>query len=144
MVSHGLVVEVEDTLYFTQTMRLTTDRDKYCSLLKTNVTVEIQRYTQDYDSNDNPKGNPEFTQVEEVRGFAQFVSAQLRLDDPGLLPTTTYVLILQTTVDIRRPQDQSLISPDRALLNGRPYQVDVIDDLKYPNLLHIQLSEDTR
>ncbi|MNW38158.1 hypothetical protein D3C74_152170 [compost metagenome] len=144
VVSHGLVVEVEDTLYFTQTMRLTTDRDKYCSLLKTNVTVEIQRYTQDYDSNDNPKGNPEFTQVEEVRGFAQFVSAQLRLDDPGLLPTTTYVLILQTTVDIRRPQDQSLISPDRALLNGRPYQVDVIDDLKYPNLLHIQLSEDTR
>ncbi|MGG6309790.1 hypothetical protein [Paenibacillus macerans] len=144
VVSTGLAVEVEDTLYLTQTMRLTTDRDKYCSLLKTNVTAEIQRYTQEYDSNDNPKGNPEFSQVQVVRGFAQFVSAQLRLEDPGLLPTTTYILILQTTVDIRRPEDKYLISPDRVLLNGRPHQVDAIDDLKYPNLFHVQLSEDMR
>lgn len=144
VVSQGLFVEVEDTLYLTQTMRLTTDRDKYCSLLRTNVTAEIQRYEQEYDSNDNPKGDPEFSQVQEARGFAQFVNAQLRLDDPGLLPTTTYILILQTTVDVRRPHDKSLISPDRVLLNGRPYQVDAIDDIKYPNLLHVQLSEDMR
>lgn len=144
LVSQGLFVEADGALYLTQTMRLTTDRDKYCSLLKTNVTAEIQRYTQEYDSNDNPKGNPEFVQIQEARGFAQFVSAQLRLDDPGLLPTTTYILILQTTVDVRRPQDKSLQSPDRVLLNGRPYQVDAIDDIKYPNLLYVQLSEDMR
>ncbi|MNP58718.1 hypothetical protein D3C76_1536600 [compost metagenome] len=106
--------------------------------------MEVQRYKQEYDHNDNPKGDPDFILTQEAEGFAQFVTAQLRLDDPGLLPTTTYILILQTAVDIKRPQDETLISPDRVVLNGRPYQVDVIEDIKYPNLLHVQLSEDTR
>lgn len=142
-VAPGSYIE-SDGSYLVQTMRLTTERDKYCSLLKTNVTAEIQRCKQEYDDNDNPKGVPNFITVQEVNGFAQFVTAKLRLDDPGLLSTTTHILILQTSVDVRRPQDQELQSPDRVLLNGRPYQVDDVDDLKYPNLLHVQLSEDMR
>lgn len=142
-VAPGSAVET-DNFFLVQTMRLSTEKDKYCSLLKTNVVAEIQRYTQEYDKNDNPVGEPDFVFVQEAKGFVQFVSAQLRLEDPGLLPSTTYILILQTPVDVKRPQSQGLLSPDRALLNGRPYQVDAVDDLKYPNLLHVQLSEDTR
>lgn len=140
-VAPGSAVETDD-FFLVQTMRLSTEKDKYCSLLKTNVTTEIQRYTQEYDKNDNPVGEPDFVLVQEVKGFAQFVTAQLRLEDPGLLPSTTYILLVQTSTDIRKPQ--GLLSPDRVLLKGHPYQVDVVNDLKYPNLLHVQLSEDTR
>ena len=107
--------------------------------------IEVQRYGQTYDNLDNPIGEPSFNSIElEVKCFAQYVTAQLRMDEPGLLATTNYVLILQTTVDVRKPQDQTLLSPDRIMLDGRPYQVDVVDSIKYPNLLHIQLSEDLR
>lgn len=143
LIANGSFVETEDS-FLVQTMRLTTDRDRYCSLLKTNVTAQIQRYKQEYDDNGNEIGDPDFVLIQEAKGFAQFVSAKLKLDDPGLLPTTSYILILQTVVDVRRPQDKILSSPDRVLLNGRAYQVDTVDDLKYPNLLHVQLSEDLR
>lgn len=143
IVTQGSMVEQEN-FYLVQSMRLTTDRDKYCSLLKTNVIAQIQRFKQDYDDNGNEIGDPDFVSIQEAKGFAQFVSAKLKLDDPGLLPTTSYILILQTAVDVRRPQDKILLSPERVLLNGRAYQVDAVDDLKYPNLLHVQLSEDLR
>jgi VIT1/CCC1 family predicted Fe2+/Mn2+ transporter len=79
-----------------------------------------------------------------VKTFAQYVTARLRQEDPGLPPSTVYVLQLQSTVDVRKPQDQSLILPDRIVLNGQPYQVDAVDDVKYPNMIHVQLSEDLR
>ncbi|HIW32615.1 MAG TPA: hypothetical protein IAA29_07500 [Candidatus Paenibacillus intestinavium] len=140
----GMIVE-SDVSFLVLTMRTTVERDKYCSLLKTNTLVEVQRYGQNYDSLDNPVGEPSFTPMEsDVKCFAQYVTAQLRMDEPGLLATTNYVLIIQTSVDVRKPQDQSLLSPDRIVLDGRPYQVDVVDSIKYPNLLHIQLSEDLR
>lgn len=95
--------------------------------------------------NDNPKGKPEFTPVvTEVVGFAQHVSAQLKQEDPGLLPTTSLILLLQTDVDVKEPSDPALMSPDRIVLSGKKYQVDVVDRIKYPNLLHIQLCEDRR
>ena len=140
----GMIVET-DVSFLVLTMRTTVERDKYCSLLKTNAFVEVQRYAQQYDDLDNPIGVATFNPIElEVKCFAQYVTAQLRMDEPGLLATTSYVLVLQTTVDVRQPQDQLLLSPDRIILNDRPYQVDVVDSLKYPNLLHVQLSEDLR
>ena len=51
---------------------------------------------------------------------------------------------MQKTVDVKRATDPSLILPDRIKLNEQAYQVDVIDELKYPNLYYIQLSEDKR
>ncbi|WP_246862842.1 hypothetical protein [Paenibacillus cellulosilyticus] len=81
---------------------------------------------------------------EDVPAFAQLVSASLLRDEPGLLPTTKYVLTLQTSVPVKEPKDAELISPDRIMLAGRAYQVDVVDRIKYPNLLHVQLSEDMR
>ncbi|MCR8656935.1 hypothetical protein [Paenibacillus endoradicis] len=140
----GMIIET-DVSFLVLTMRTTVERDKYCSLLKTNALVEVQRYSQTYDALYNPVGGPSFKSIEVgVKCFVQYVSAQLRMDEPGLLATTSYVLVLQTTVDVRKPQDELLLSPDRIMLDGRPYQVDVVDGLKYPNLLHVQLSEELR
>ncbi|WP_260871039.1 hypothetical protein [Paenibacillus xylanexedens] len=140
----GDVVQ-NDMTFLIQTLRFTATKDKYCSLIKTNVTAEVQRYMQEFDTNDNPKGKPEFTPVAaEVIGFAQRVSAQLKQEDPGLLPTTSLILLLQTDVDVREPSDPTLMSPDRIVISGKKYQVDVVDRIKYPNLLYIQLCEDRR
>ncbi|GAS82395.1 hypothetical protein [Paenibacillus amylolyticus] len=140
----GDVVQ-NDMTFLVQTLRFTATKDKYCSLIKTNVTAEVQRYMQEFDANDNPKGKPEFTLVAgDILGFAQHVSAQLRQEEPGLLSTTLLVLLLQTSVDVREPNDPSLVSPDRIVIAGKKYQVDVVDRIKYPNLLNIQLCEDRR
>lgn len=140
----GDVVQ-NDMTFIVQTLRFTATKDKYCSLIKTNAITEVQRYMQEFDMNDNPKGKPEFTPVvTEVVGFAQHVSAQLKQEDPGLLPTTSLILLLQTDVDVREPSDPALLSPDRIVISGKKYQVDVVDRIKYPNLLHIQLCEDRR
>ncbi|KIL35164.1 hypothetical protein SD71_16190 [Cohnella kolymensis] len=130
--------------FFVQTVRPTTESDKSCTLIKTNASVEVQRYAQTYDENDNPTGES-FTAVQSnVKAYAQYVTARLRQEDIGLLPSTAYILILQSNTDVKRPQDQLLLKPDRIILNGRSYQVDVVDDVKYPGLLQVQLSEDTR
>jgi len=142
-VQNGSLVETEDS-FFVQTLRLTVEKDKYCSLIKTNAAVDVHRLSRTYDSNDNPIGVTFQTVQVNAKAFAQYVTARLRQEDPGLLPTTVYVLQLQANVDVRKPQDPTLISPDRIVMNGRPYQVDAVDDVKYPNLLYVQLSEDLR
>jgi hypothetical protein len=143
IVRTGSLVET-DKSFLVQTLRPTTENDKYCSLIKTNAIIQVQRYSQTYDANDNPTV-ASFNPVQSnVKAFAQYVSAQLRQEDIGLLPTTAYVLYLQSNVNVKRPQDPTLIKPDRIMLNGRPYQVDVLDDVKVPGLIYVQLSEDTR
>ncbi|WP_339166112.1 hypothetical protein MKX75_16925 [Paenibacillus sp. FSL R5-0341] len=140
----GDVVQ-SDMTFLVQTLRFTATKDKYCSLIKTNVTAEVQRYMQEFDTNDNPKGKPEFTLVAgDIIGFAQHVSAQLKQEEPGLLSTTSLVLLLQTSFDVKEPSDPALLSPDRIVIAGKKYQVDVVDRIKYPNLLYIQLCEDRR
>ncbi|OMF37438.1 hypothetical protein BK133_05120 [Paenibacillus sp. FSL H8-0548] len=142
IVKLGDLVETDAT-FMVLTMRQTVERDKYCSLLKSNAIIEVQRYDQEFDSNDNPVGAPDFITAQEgVVCFVQYVTADLRQQDQGLLPTTKYLVILQTSVDVKRPQ--GLPSPDRIIIDGQPYQVDVVDSLKYPSLLNVQVSEDTR
>lgn len=141
-VKPGDMLDNGDT-FFVQTLRLTTEKDKYCSLVKTNATIIVLRYSQEYDDNDNPIGDAEYKPVvENVLAFAQLVTAQLRQDDPGLLHTTTHTLQLQKSVDIKDPQDA--IHPDLVVMNGNTYQVDSVDVVKYPNLLHVQLSDSVR
>ncbi|MNC31285.1 hypothetical protein D3C75_796020 [compost metagenome] len=142
LVKPGDLIENGDT-FFVQTLRPTTEKDKYCSLIKTNATITVERYSQKYDENDNAIGDEEYKPVaENVIAFAQYVTARLRQDDPGLLPSTTYTLQLQTTVNIKDPQDA--IHPDQVILHGKAYQVDAVDVVKYPNLLHVQLSDSVR
>lgn len=143
VVNGSMVIATDSFLVLTK--RSTVDGDKYCSLIKTNDVIIVQRYSQAYDSNGNESGNPIFTAVQSnVKANSQYVSARMRQEDIGLLASTVYVLHLQNTVDIKRPQDASLKSPDRIILNGRSYQVDVVDDVKLPNLYYVQLSEDFR
>lgn len=140
----GALIETGET-FLVCSQRPTPERDKYCGMVKTNMIVRVQRYSQEYDGNYNPIGDLDFTDVEiEVKAFVQYVTAQLRQDDPGLLPTSTHLLRLQQKVDVRRPDDPLLIQPDRIVLNGRSYQVDAINDIQFPGLYQIQLSEDRR
>ncbi|MMZ48446.1 hypothetical protein D1872_101150 [compost metagenome] len=142
LVKPGDIVQNESSL-LVQTLRTTTEKDKYCSLIKTNALIEVQRYHQSYDSNDNPIGDPDFVSVAaNVVCFAQYVTAQLRQQEPGLLPSTVFVLQMQTTVDVKSPEETSTAIPDRIVMSGKTYRVDVVDRIKYPNLLHVQLSED--
>jgi hypothetical protein len=140
----GALIETGET-FLVCSQRPTPERDKYCGMVKTNMIVKIQRYSQKYDENYNPIGDPEFLDIEtEVYSFVRYVTGELRQEDPGLLPTSTHLVRLQNTVDVRRPDDPSLFNPDRIILNGSPYRVDVIDDIQFPGLYQIQLSEDMR
>jgi hypothetical protein len=142
VVKPGAFVKVEDS-YFVMTMRKTAEGDKSCSMMKTNCIVELQRFSQTYDANDNPVSGNHFNPVKiNVIAYVEYVNASLRQQEIGLLPTTQYILYLHPSANIKRPQD--VLSPDRVILNGRPYQVDGVDDVKLPNMLYVQLSEDKR
>ncbi|CCC85699.1 hypothetical protein PPM_2762 [Paenibacillus polymyxa M1] len=144
LINRGSLVQTEDT-FLVLTLRKTVDQDNYCSFVKTNAVVEVQRYQQAYDVNDNPVGDAEFTSVAaDVVCFAQYVTAQLRQQEPGLLSSTVFVLQMQTTVDVKKPEETTTAIPDRIVMGGKTYQVDEVDRMKYPNLLHVQLSEDRR
>ncbi|MCU6798001.1 hypothetical protein OB236_38340 [Paenibacillus sp. WQ 127069] len=139
----GSLLEVEGNTLIIQTMRPTTEKDRYCSAVKCNVQVEVQRYKQGYDGNDNEIGDSGFPAVQsDVFGFAQAVNARMRQEDLGILATTTHILYIQSIVDVKKPQEAK--QPDRIVMNGLPYQVGAIDDLKLPNQYVIQLSEDVR
>ncbi|MDH6373538.1 hypothetical protein M2444_005370 [Paenibacillus sp. PastF-3] len=140
----GALIETGET-FLVCSQRPTPERDKYCGMVKTNMIVKIQRYSQKYDGNYNPIGDPDFLDIETgVHSFVRYVNGQLRQEDPGLLPTSTHLVRLQNTVDVRRPDDPKLLKPDRIVFNGRPYQVDDINDIQFPGLYQIQLSEDMR
>lgn len=142
LVKNGSLVETKDS-YFVQTLRLTTEQDNYCSLIKTNAAVEIQWYKKTFDQYDNATTGFETVQSECI-AFAQLITARMRQEDPGLLPSAVYVLQMQTSAVVRDPRDAGVLSPDRVLLLGKPYKVESVDRVKYPNLLHVQLSEDVR
>jgi hypothetical protein len=137
-VENGSLIVSTDS-FLVQTLRITPETDKFCSLVKTNTLIDVLRYGQP------PVGDPDFLPVVSgVVTYAEFVSADLRQQHIGLLPTTKYVLITQKTVDVKNPDHPTLYKPDRIILHGHNYQVDVVDDVKLPNLYHIQLSEDFR
>jgi hypothetical protein len=134
IVQNGSLV-VTDVSFLVQTLRITPDADKYCSMVKTNALIAVQRYGQP------SVGDPDFLPiVSGVVAYAEFVTADFRQQHIGLLATTDYVLVLQKSVDIKSPDNPTLFQSDRVILNGRKYQVDVVDDLKLPNLYHVQLS----
>ncbi|MFF2015005.1 hypothetical protein [Paenibacillus sp. NPDC058177] len=138
----ALVVAVDS--FLVTSLRRSTDQDKNCGMVKVNAKVEVRRYRQEYNKNDNPVGKPEFKIVQSAPGFVELINAKLQQEKPGLLPTTTYLLRVQSSVDVRRPNDKTLQQRDRIIINNRPYQVDVIDDIEYPGLYQVQLSEDIR
>lgn len=135
-VNTGSMVIAADS-FLVESLRITPDADKYCSMVKTNVTIDVWRYSQP------ESGDPDFfLGTSNVKGYVQFVRGDLRKQIPGLLATTEYILIVQNSVDVKNPVD--LYKPDRIAMNGKNYQVDVVDDVMIPNLHYVQLSEDNR
>lgn len=134
---NGSLVLTTDS-FFIEATRITTDNDKYCSLVKLNATIEVWRYAQP------ESGDPDFFLTDSAIAYIQFVNADLRKQEPGLLATTEYILVVQKTVDVKKPNDATLYKPDRVVFNSLNYKVDVVDDVKIPNLYHIQLSVDYR
>jgi len=73
-----------------------------------------------------------------VYATAQIVSAALRQQDPGLLPTTKWVFLI--------PAIATLQEMDRLEFNSgsTKCRVDSIDDIRLPGLLRVQCSDDLR
>jgi len=71
-----------------------------------------------------------------VPAYGQTVTAALRQSDPGLLPTTKYLLDTPSAYDIKRF--------DRIAFNGVSAQVDDLDKIILDGIIRLQCSEDTR
>lgn len=78
------------------------------------------------------------TVTDEVYSTAQIVSAALRQQDPGLLPTTKWVFLVPATTPLQE-LDRLQFKPD-----GDKCRVDSIDDIRLPGLLRVQCSDDRR
>jgi hypothetical protein len=144
-VANGSLIIADEPSYLVTFADKDVASDIYCSMVKCNSDIDVYRYGQRIDDVGDPAGEPEFILlVSGVIAYAEYVTASLRQQDIGLLATTEYILVVQKTVDIKKPNDPSLYRPDRVVLNGRNYQVDVVDDMKFPNLYHVQLSVDLR
>lgn len=134
IVQNGSLV-VTDVSFLVRTLRATTESDKYCNMVKTNALIDVYRYGQP------AVGDPDYIIGDSgVVAYVEYVTADLRQQHIGLLATTECILVVQKTVDVKKPNDPSLYRPDRVVMNGRNYQVDVVDDVELPNLLHVQLS----
>lgn len=72
----------------------------------------------------------------DVPAFGQLVTAQLRQEDPGLLPETRYLFFLPSTYGIQRM--------DRVIFSAVSCQVDDIDSVILEGILRIQCSDDQR
>lgn len=73
-----------------------------------------------------------------VYSSAHVVSAELRQQEPGLLETTTIVLLVSNTLTVKK------LDRFQFLPSGQKLQVDSIDDIKLPGIIRIQCSEDLR
>jgi len=102
---------------------------------KVNATLVHKRYTETTDGFGNvTQAWPTITAS--VFSTAQVVSAALRQQDPGLLPSTKWVFFVPSSVSI-----QIL---DRLQFGDTKCHVDAIDDLRLSGILRIQCSDDLR
>lgn len=115
---------------------------KVAQMLKINATVNVLRYSDTYDDYGNPipgtgawKDTTTGDTLTPIKTFAEFISANMRQSDPGLLASTVIRLYIQSAVPVQ------LL--DRVGL-GENYQVDAINLISSPGLAIVQLSKDTR
>ena len=104
---------------------------------KANAVLTQSRFTE----TDDGWGNitQEWVAVtDSVYSTAQVVSAALRQQDPGLLPTTKWLFLVPATLPLQ-VLDRLQFKP-----NGDKCQVDAIDDIRLPGLLRAQCSDDRR
>lgn len=138
----GDLIEEGDTIYLVLASRKE-EGAIYAILGICNAEVGIQYFTEKHDEYGNPEfdeyGNPvaEWVSRGSTWGHQMFVSARMRVEDPGILHTTICTFHI--------PATQECYELDRAVVNGaKTYQVDTIDDISAPGLKILQVSTDER
>lgn len=105
-------------------------------LYKTNASVQISDLTTKF-VNNKPSGYyTETITLSGVPAVHDTVSAQLKLYDPGLLPSTVKRVLITNSYPAK--------ILDRITIGTGHYQVDAVDDTKSPGLLWLQCSLDKR
>jgi hypothetical protein len=104
---------------------------------KANATLTQSRFEETTDEWGNVTQEWK-TITDSVYSTAQIVSAALRQQDPGLLPTTKWVFLVPSTLPLQE-LDRLQFKPD-----GDKCRVDSIDDIRLPGLLRVQCSDDRR
>ncbi len=102
---------------------------------RTNADLSWQRQTASVDA-DNNVIMAWATISADVPAFGQLVTAQLRQEDPGLLPNTKYLFFV--------PSSYGLAQMDRVVFATVSCQVDALDSIIMDGILRLQCSEDTR
>ena len=118
--------------YFSVGKQSSTEANQ-CQLRKINATIDISRLTPHFTSG-KQDGYSEVTLFSSIGSVQIDVTANMRLYDIGLLPTTTKKIIVKQT---------GIQKLDRIKFNGLNFQVDAINDSKYLNLYELQVSLDT-
>lgn len=104
---------------------------------KVNAMFSQQRFTETTDEWGNvSRGWGVITDT--VYSTAQIVSAALRQQDPGLLPTTKWLFLIPASTPIKE-FDRVQFKPE-----GDKCQVDTIDNIRLSGLLRVQCSDDRR
>lgn len=134
----GEVMEVDGEVLLVRSVY----RDKQSGQLsflvsKANATLTHARFTETTDEWGNVTQKWE-TITDDVYSTAQIVSAALRQQDPGLLPTTKWVFLVPATTPLQE-LDRLQFKPD-----GDKCRVDSVDDIRLPGLLRVQCSDDRR
>lgn len=102
---------------------------------KANISLTWQRHTVSTDANNNVVITWP-TVSAGIPAFGQLVTAYLRQEDPGLLPSTKYLLHV--------PASYNIAVMDRVVFNAVSCQVDALDDIILKGIIRLQVSEDTR
>jgi len=102
---------------------------------RTNADLSWQRQTASVDANYNVI-MVWATVSADVPAFGQLVTAQLRQEDPGLLPNTKYLFFI--------PSSYGMAQMDRVVFGTVSCQVDSLDSIIMDGILRLQCSEDTR
>jgi hypothetical protein len=134
----GEVMEVDGEILLTRSVY----RDKQSGQLsflasKVNAELTQSRFEETADEWGNVTQKWK-TVTDNVYSTAQIVSATLRQQDPGLLPTTKWVFLVPSTLPLQE-LDRLQFKPD-----GDKCRVDAIDDIRLSGLLRVQCSDDRR
>ena len=118
-------------------MSITGDARGITSFLgvRSNVDLNWQHPTPSVDAKNNVITTYP-TVSADVPAFGQLVTAQLRQEDPGLLPSTKYLFLIPAAYGVERM--------DRAVMNTVSCQVDDLDNIIMEGIIRLQCSEDTR
>lgn len=110
-------------------------------MLKCNGNVNVSSETSTADGKGNIK--KVFTQKhKDVPVYAQKVTAELRLLDPGLLPDVSYV-IYSPPINVELMDNVDIFIPELSTPVGS-FKVAAVDKVVYPGAVMVQLKTETR